>query len=84
MALYNLPPGSFRASDLQSLTQLLFITGDIYTVRLPHLEITDEVISGTRSGLDRVLDLVLQTGLDRVLDLVLQKGSDQVLDLGKL
>ena len=43
-----------------------------------------EVISGTRSGLDRVLDLVLQTGLDRVLDLVLQKGSDQVLDLGKL
>ena len=44
----------------------------------------NEVISGTRSGLDRVLDLVLQTGLDRVLDLVLQKGSDQVLDLGKL
>ena len=44
----------------------------------------NEVISGTRSGLDRVLDLALQTGLDRVLDLVLQKGSDQVLDLGKL
>ena len=48
------------------------------------MAVTIEVISGTRSGLDRVLDLVLQTGLDRVLDLVLQKGSDQVLDLGKL
>ena len=49
-----------------------------------HTSSDREVISGTRSGLDRVLDLVLQTGLDRVLDLVLQKGSDQVLDLGKL
>ena len=54
----------------------------MYTHTFTHTQF--EVISGTRSGLDRVLDLVLQTGLDRVLDLVLQKGSDQVLDLGKL